>query len=177
MQSRGGAVAVSPTMRRQTALLSGIDTPSGGVVLKKLSPAAAGAKRLTTRYGPSLVCVRYREDTARGRRLTTVELIVDERPLPPPLTAFRQEGEALVSNFNRLSQRRHDLVHGAVASLSAIDGAFVFAKLDVKEDYHFTREVRLEASEFPALTKDLIDLGRDATTLASKIWNHRQKPE
>ncbi|MDO8789902.1 MAG: hypothetical protein Q7J42_17640 [Sulfuritalea sp.] len=54
-------------------------------MLKKLSPAAAGAKRLATRYGSSLVCVRYREDTARGRRLTTVELIVDERPLPPPV--------------------------------------------------------------------------------------------
>ncbi|MCK9382013.1 MAG: hypothetical protein M0P95_13250 [Sulfuritalea sp.] len=54
-------------------------------MLKKLSPAADGAKRMATRDGPSLVCVRYREDTVRGRRLTTVELIVDERPLPPPL--------------------------------------------------------------------------------------------
>ena len=72
------------TMRRQTPLPAGRETSSGGIVLKKLSPVAAGAKRMATRYGPSLVCVRYREDAARGRRLTTVELIVDERPLPPP---------------------------------------------------------------------------------------------
>ncbi len=72
-------------IRRQTPLPAGNDRSSGGVVLKKLSPTAAGAKRLATRYGPSLVCVRYREDSAGGRRLTTVELIVDERPLPPPL--------------------------------------------------------------------------------------------
>ena len=78
-------MTISPTIRRQAALPSGIDSSSGGIVLKKLSPVAAGAKRLATRYGPPLGCVRYREDTARGRRLTTVGLIVDERPLPPPL--------------------------------------------------------------------------------------------
>lgn len=95
----------------------------------------------------------------------------------PRLTSFKDEGAALVSNFNRLSQRRHDLVHGAVASLSPVDGAFVFAKLDVKTDFHFAREVRLEASEFPSLTKDLIDLGASATNLASKIWDYGEKPQ
>ncbi|MDP1982065.1 MAG: hypothetical protein Q8K23_05950 [Sulfuritalea sp.] len=62
----------------------------GGVVLKKLGPGAAGTKRLATRFGSALVCVRYRDDPARDRRLTTVELttvelIVEERPLPGPL--------------------------------------------------------------------------------------------
>ncbi len=55
---------------------------SESVVLKKLGPGAPGARRLTERFGPALVCVRYREDAAGGRRLTTVELIVDQRPLP-----------------------------------------------------------------------------------------------
>lgn len=77
-------MAVGRTIHRQTPLSAGNDTSSGGIVLKKLSPAAAGAKRLATRFGQSLVCVRYREDTVRGRRFTTVELIIDERPLPPP---------------------------------------------------------------------------------------------
>ena len=58
-----------------------LSTSSGGVVLKKLAPAAAGAKRLTLRYGLSLVCVRYREDAAQGRRPTTVELIRRRTPL------------------------------------------------------------------------------------------------
>lgn len=57
----------------------------GGVVLKKLPPAAAGAKRVTARFGKALVCVCYREDAASQRRLTTVEPIVDERPLPAPV--------------------------------------------------------------------------------------------
>lgn len=55
---------------------------AGGSVLKKLAPGAPGAKRLAAHYGPALVCVRYREDPQGGRRLTTVELIVEERPLP-----------------------------------------------------------------------------------------------
>ena len=70
--------------RRQTGVATDHCTPPGRIVLKKLSPAAPGAKRLALRYGGALVCVRYREDAARGRRLTTVELIVDERPMPPP---------------------------------------------------------------------------------------------
>ena len=56
------------------------------VVLKKLSPEAPGAKRLAARYGAALLCVRYREDSQSGKRLTTVELIVDQRPLPTPVS-------------------------------------------------------------------------------------------
>lgn len=36
-----------------------------------------GTRRLVDRYGDRLVCVRYRYDDARQRRLTTVELVVD----------------------------------------------------------------------------------------------------
>lgn len=56
--------------------------PAAGGVLKKLAPAAPGAKRYAERFGDALVCVRYREDPKNGQRLTTVELIVAARPLP-----------------------------------------------------------------------------------------------
>ena len=39
-----------------------------------------GTKRLIARYGERLVCVRYLYDEARGRRLKTVELVIDEAP-------------------------------------------------------------------------------------------------
>jgi hypothetical protein len=45
-----------------------------------LRPGAPGTKRLAKRYGERLVCVRYLYDEARGRRLKTVELVVDETP-------------------------------------------------------------------------------------------------
>jgi hypothetical protein len=72
-----------------------------GVVLKKLAPGAAGTKRLAARFGNALVCVRYRDDPARGRRLTTVDLIVEERPLPGPLAVRIGYGETALRSQAR----------------------------------------------------------------------------
>ena len=47
-------------------------------VIKKMQPGQPGTKRYIRQYGESLICVRYRRDAANARRLTTVELIVDE---------------------------------------------------------------------------------------------------
>lgn len=54
-------------------------------VTKRLRAGANGTARWTAQFGGRLVCVRYREDPRTGKRLTTVELIVDERP-PKPST-------------------------------------------------------------------------------------------
>jgi hypothetical protein len=48
-----------------------------------LRPGAAGTKKLLAEYGDRLFAVRYRYDAARGRRLKTVELIVDEGDWKP----------------------------------------------------------------------------------------------
>jgi hypothetical protein len=45
-----------------------------------LQPGRPGTKRLVDEYGERLVCVRYRYDDARHRRLKTVELIVEDVP-------------------------------------------------------------------------------------------------
>lgn len=50
-------------------------------IAKKLAPTQAGARRLASQYGKNMVCVRYRIDDARGKRYTTVELIVDAQPI------------------------------------------------------------------------------------------------
>jgi hypothetical protein len=50
-------------------------------VIKRLAPGAAGTRRLQQRYGAELVCVRYRESEDGTARYTTVELIVDRRPV------------------------------------------------------------------------------------------------
>lgn len=44
-----------------------------------IKPGQNGTKRYTREYGDQLVCVRYRYDKRRQKRLTTVELIVDEQ--------------------------------------------------------------------------------------------------
>jgi hypothetical protein len=44
-----------------------------------LTPGASGTKKLLARYGKRLVCVRYHYDAERPRRITTVELLDEER--------------------------------------------------------------------------------------------------
>lgn len=43
-----------------------------------LTPGANGTKKLLERYGERLVCVRYRYDGERRKRIKTVELIEEE---------------------------------------------------------------------------------------------------
>ena len=50
-----------------------------------LKPGQKGTKRLANIYGDALLCVRFRYDEETGKRLKTVELIVEEsRWTPPP---------------------------------------------------------------------------------------------
>ena len=59
-----------------------------------LAPGQNGTKKLLSRYGERLVCVRYRYDEQSKKRLKTVELIVDEMPWtgqPDPLVTIRLE--------------------------------------------------------------------------------------
>jgi hypothetical protein len=46
-------------------------------------PGQRGAKKLLIQYGDRLVCVRYRYDKQRQRRLKTIELIVEEEAWEP----------------------------------------------------------------------------------------------
>ena len=59
-----------------------------------VQPGQRGAKKLLTQYGDRLVCVRYRYDEQRQRRLKTVELIIAEEDWAPPRVP--PKGDALV---------------------------------------------------------------------------------
>ena len=48
-------------------------------IVKTLAAGKNGTKRLTSKYGERLLCVRYRYDPMRRKRLTTVELIEDAK--------------------------------------------------------------------------------------------------
>lgn len=50
-------------------------------ITKTLQPGDMGTLNLLDTYGEQLVCVRYRSDEKRKKRYTTVELIVDEKPM------------------------------------------------------------------------------------------------
>jgi len=53
--------------------------------LKTLRPGDKGTRELVTRYGTSLLCVRYRLDDVTRERLKTVELIIQRRSAEPTL--------------------------------------------------------------------------------------------
>ena len=48
-----------------------------------LKPGQKGTKQLLAQYGDRLICVRYRYDPERKKRLKTVELVVGERDWEP----------------------------------------------------------------------------------------------
>jgi hypothetical protein len=49
-----------------------------------MPPGAKGTRRLLREYGQKLVCVRYRYDEMRRRRLKTVEIVIEEVAWTPP---------------------------------------------------------------------------------------------
>ena len=53
-----------------------------------LKPGQKGTKRLVTKYGEALVCVRFRYDAKQCQRLKTVELIVERTDWTPPPPKF-----------------------------------------------------------------------------------------
>jgi hypothetical protein len=58
---------------------------------RKLIPGQKGTKKLLARYGAQLLCVSYRYDARQRRRITTVELIVEEAPWTPPPARISDE--------------------------------------------------------------------------------------
>lgn len=56
-----------------------------------IKPGRSGTKKLVAKYGERLICVRYRYDEKRKKRLKTVELIVEETDWEPPHQPFKDD--------------------------------------------------------------------------------------
>src|SRR6266545_4828514 len=56
-----------------------------------LKPGQKGTKQLLAQYGDRLICVRYRYDAQRKKRLKTVELLIAERDWEPPRPRFAHD--------------------------------------------------------------------------------------
>jgi len=54
----------------------------------KLKPGQRGTKKLLAEHGKALVCVRYRYDEARKKRIKTIELAIEESDWQPPAPKF-----------------------------------------------------------------------------------------
>ena len=89
----------------------------------------------------------------------------------PDLAPFAVKIASVADTFERLSSLRHDLIHGAIASLTAEGGmVFKFQKLDFMDPHmHRLRVVRFDAADFPKLTEDLVDLGSLTGEVAKEL--------
>ena len=96
-----------------------------------LSPGSNGTKKLTAQYGERLVCVRYRYDPERHRRIKTVELIEEERPWTPEHllylveirweeTILRERAKHLGARWNP-TRRLWQMDHSTVKELQLSD--------------------------------------------------------
>jgi hypothetical protein len=103
---------------RPTPASAPAPAPEGfGRVKKKLLPGSNGTKRHQLRYGSDLVCVRYREDTVNNVQYTTVEVVVDQRPLKKERAKpFHPSGDEIVlinMNFQEGCRRLLGIEYGA----------------------------------------------------------------
>lgn len=90
----------------------------------------------------------------------------------PKLSPFKAECDDLLNRFESLSQSRHDIVHGAIDSISAENDVFTFTKIDVNpREHHELRTVLLDNAEWSEYLRALMKLGTDDISLARKVWD------
>ena len=100
------------------------------------------------------------------------QFIRDNIDCHPILQQLSTEIDALLIRFEKTGEKRNDIVHGAITSMSSINGAFKFAKLDiVKGDVPTLRSVHLDDAEFSYFRTELLSLGADAIALVKKTMS------
>ncbi len=58
-------------------------------VTRTIAPGQKGSIRFLKEWGEQLVNVRYRKDIQNNQMLTTIEIVVDKRPIPKPGTQYQ----------------------------------------------------------------------------------------
>ncbi len=88
-----------------------------------------------------------------------------------PLAPVKDSAIDILIAVNNFAQKRHDLIHGAVASLEAKDGKYTLLRTVYAKQMHATREVTLDLRNFPTLSGELVDLQTRAIRLVSDTMN------
>jgi hypothetical protein len=88
----------------------------------------------------------------------------------PELKQFSYESVGLLKRFLDIGEKRNDLMHGAIANISAKDSAFKFLKVDVSpNNQHSARLVYLRDEEWTEFRRKLIRLGKEEQALAQRV--------
>ena len=91
-RGRGSAAAALRPHRVREREIPGNPCPSPPPRGRRhLKPRQKDTKELLAQYGDRLICVRYRDDAQRKKRLKIVELLVAERDWQPPRPRFAHD--------------------------------------------------------------------------------------
>jgi len=85
------------------------------------------------------------------------------------ISEHKEAGNEILNVFENLSERRHEIIHGAVSTTASNNGAYAFAKLDIINGYHQVREFDFDIKQLPKLSEDLVSLGSNTTKLANQL--------
>lgn len=94
------------------------------------------------------------------------------------LNPLKVEATEILNRSDELSKTRHDLMHGVVMHVEAVDGRYTFSKIDYVGHSHSYRDFAFRPEDFPSLAEDLLRLGAETTRLGIKIdeiERHRTK--
>ena len=105
---------------------------------------------------------------ALNRKITFIKRCLAQLP---ELAPFRDECAALLSRVKSASDRRHDLIHGALTELrpDPTTGAFKFRMIGYAGDLHTFREFNLTPNDFREFAPVLTDLVTDAIAFSQKL--------
>ncbi|MDH5573200.1 MAG: hypothetical protein OEY89_15670 [Gammaproteobacteria bacterium] len=92
----------------------------------------------------------------------------------PDISDCKTTGNELLDQFKKLSEKRNEIIHGAVSTTTSNNGAYSFAKIDIINEYHHVREFDFEINQFPKLSEDLVKLGSNAVKLANQLLQINQ---
>jgi hypothetical protein len=89
----------------------------------------------------------------------------------PDLSEFRDECAGLLSRMLSASNRRHDLIHGAITELKPdpVTGAFKFRRIGYVGDDHTLTEFTVTPNDFRAFAPVLTDLVTDSIAFSQKL--------
>lgn len=74
------------------------------------------------------------------------------------IKSFQNEGLLILEKMTALIPKRHNVVHGAVTTITATNGIFQLTTLDYTDDSHIIKDAEFDISQFPKLADDLLDL-------------------
>lgn len=91
------------------------------------------------------------------------------------LNPMKNEAMEILNRSKELSQSRHDLTHGVVTHVKAVDGRYTFSKIDYVGHGHAYRDFTFSPEDFPRLAEALLRLGAQTTRLGLKVDEIQQR--